>query len=326
MKESTKKIIRAHGWRLDRALHYYIYFAYYNLYVRVLVAAFDGLAWVLARLEPGGRAYRGLDWMQDKAAGFVFARYHGKVLSRGDVTKIIRLEESIELGPDTTRRIVPFKYARDIVLREPEHLAVMECPCKALMDEPCQPSASCIAVGRPVVDFWLEHCQKNKVRRITKEEALDIIHRLRKTGHYNQAFFKVATGGRMGVICNCCSKCCGGGMGPRFTRDFYKKHREAIEQALGGRGDLTKAVGLLAPSGYTVRHDPLKCVLCGQCRDICNFGAIEIREGERLYDQVSCVGCELCVEHCRNGALCLVHEDRGGFMPLDLDLAREKLG
>jgi ferredoxin len=328
MKESTKKIFKAHGWRIDRAFHYYIYFVYYQLYVKVLVGAFDGVAWLLSRLDPDGPTYKAIDGMQDKAAGMVFSRYHGKVLSHGDVTKIFQLDEDIKLGPDTTNRIVPYKYAKDIVLSEPQHIAVMECPCKALLEEEhrCQPSRSCIAVGRPVVDFWLEHGEKYGVKEISKEEALEIITALRKTGHYNQVFFKVATGGRMGVICNCCSKCCGAGMGPRFTRDFYRKNREAIEEAVAGRGDPRKAVGLLAPSGYTVKFDAEKCVSCGECEKVCNFGAIEVRDGKRVYDEVACVGCELCVEHCPEGALSLVFEDRGGFLPLDMDLVKEKLG
>jgi ferredoxin len=329
MKESTKKIIKTHGWRIDRAFHYYIYFTYYHLYVRVLVACFDGVDRLLSRLDPDGRRHKIIDGMQDKAAGMVFSRYHGKVLSHGDVTKIFQLDEEVKLGPDTTHRIVPYKYAKDIVLSEPQQMAVMECPCKALLEEAhrCQPSRCCIAVGRPVVDFWLEHGQKYNVKKISKEEALGIIDALRKTGHYTQAFFKVATGGRMGVICSCCSKCCGAGMGPRFTRDFYRKNRERIEEVVAGRGDPLKGVGLLAPSGYTVKWDAEKCVSCGHCEKICNFGAIQVRDEKRVYDVVACVGCELCVEHCPKGALNLVYDDeKGGFIPLDLDLVREKLG
>ncbi len=33
MKKSTRNIVKMHGWRLDRAIHNYIYFAYYHLYV-----------------------------------------------------------------------------------------------------------------------------------------------------------------------------------------------------------------------------------------------------------------------------------------------------
>jgi Pyruvate/2-oxoacid:ferredoxin oxidoreductase delta subunit len=326
MKGSTRKVFKLHGWRVDRAIHYYIYFVYYHLYIKVVVAAFNWIERVLSGLDPAGRRARALNAAQDAAAGFVFSRYHGKVLSHGDVTKILNVGETIALGPDTTGRIVAYKYAKSIVLNEPEHIAVMDCPCKLQMENPCQPLAACIAVGRPLVDFWLEHGQKYHVRRISKEEALETIAQLRKTGHYNQAFFKVATGGRTGVICNCCSKCCGGGMANRFTRRFQARNREAVVAAAEGRGDPMKAVGLLAPSGYTVRHAAERCVRCGTCVRTCNFSAVAIEDEKRTYDPVACVGCELCVEHCPQGALTLVFEDKGGIIPLDLDLVKEKLG
>lgn len=327
MKESTKGVFRLHGWRLDRAIHYYIYFTYYHLYVKVLVAAFNRTEEVLSKFDAASLTGRSLNAVYDKAAGFVFSRYHGKVLSHGDVTKLLTVEEPVDLGPDTTRRVIPYKFAKDIVLGETEHIAVMDCPCKALLEEPCQPQASCIAVGRPIVDFWLEHSQKYNARRIDREEALGIIDALRKTGHYNQAFFKVATGGRLGVICNCCSKCCGAGLANRYTREFYNKNKKAIAEAVTGSGDPLKAAGLMAPSGYRVEHDAEKCVLCGECARVCNFGAVELKDGQRLWDELACMGCDLCVEHCPQGALSLVYDDeKGGFIPLDLDLLRKKLG
>ncbi|MDI6830712.1 MAG: 4Fe-4S binding protein [Actinomycetota bacterium] len=298
VKESTKKVFRLHGWRVDRAIHYYIYFLFYDIYVRVALYATKAIVALFSRFEATKYIPK-----------FIFDRYHAKVLSRSDVTKILDLEETVMLGPDTTGRIVPFKYANKIVLREPTHLAVMDCPCKKELKDPCQPLASCIAVGRPVVDFWMEHCQRHHVRRITKEEALEIIDRHRRSGHINQAFFKVATGGSMGVICNCCPRCC---VSMRAT---------ALAQRIKG----AKEISMYAPSGYTTRHDPGKCKLCGECVKACNFGAVEMVDGRRVYRPERCYGCELCVENCPNGALELVLEE-GGLIPLDMELLREKLG
>lgn len=82
---------------------------------------------------------------------------------------------------------------------------------------------------------------------------------------------------------------------------------------------------MYAPSGYTTRHDPGKCKLCGECVKACNFGAVEMVDGRRVYRPERCYGCELCVENCPNGALELVLEE-GGLIPLDMELLREKLG
>lgn len=298
MKESTKKVFKLHGWRVDRAIHNYIYFVFYDLYVKIALYATKAIVMLFSRLEPAKYIPK-----------FIFDRYHAKVLSRGDVTKILNLEETVMLGPDTTKRIVPYKYANKIVLREPDNIAVMDCPCKLELKDPCQPVASCIAVGRPLVDFWLEHCGKYHVRRITREEALGIIDEHRRNGHINQAFFKVATGGSMGVICNCCPKCC---VSMRATR--------LAQQIKGAQG-----ISQYAPSGYTVKHDAGKCELCGTCVKTCNFDAVEIVDGVRIYHPEACMGCELCVESCERGALTLVLEE-GGLFPLDIDLARKTLG
>ena len=39
MKESTKKVFKLHGWRVDRAIHNYIYFTFYDLYVKIALNA-----------------------------------------------------------------------------------------------------------------------------------------------------------------------------------------------------------------------------------------------------------------------------------------------
>lgn len=298
MKESTKKVFRLHGWRVDRAIHYYLYFFFYDIYVRGALYLTRAVVALFSWFEPTKHIPK-----------FIFDRYHAKVISRGDVVKILNLDETVMLGPDTTGHIVPFKYANKIVLREPTHVAVMDCPCKKEMKDPCQPLASCIAIGRPVVDFWMEHCDRLNVRRITREEALEIIDRHRKTGHINQAFFKVATGGSMGVLCNCCPKCC---VSMRAT---------ALARKIKGGQDIS----MYAPSGYTAEHDAEKCGLCGACVTVCNFDAVEIAGGVRVRHPERCCGCGLCVENCPRGALTLTVGE-GGLLPLDMDLVRDILG
>lgn len=292
MKESTRKVFRRHGWRVDRAIHNCLYFIFYAPYVKAALFLTRIVVRLFSGFEPANHLTR-----------FIFNRYHGKVLSHGDIRKIITLEEDVDLGSDTS--IVPFKYASKILLRQPGDMAVMECPCKLTLKEPCQPVTACIAIGQPLVDFWLEHCRKYKARRITPEEAFEIIDAHRRTGHINQAFFKVATGGSIGVLCNCCPKCC---VSLRAT---------AMAKRIKGG----ESVSQYAPSGYAVRHDPSRCELCGRCAEICNFGAVALRDGERVYDSGACVGCELCVEGCDRGALFLTLGD-GPLLPLDMDMVK----
>jgi len=298
MKKSTKEILKLHGWRVDRAIHYYIYFTCYRIYVR--------LASLLTRM-----VVKTLSWFRPASLipRFIFDRYHAKVVTGGDVKKILSLDEDLVLGPDKTRRIIPFKYANKIIFREPEHIAVMDCPCKLNQGDSCQPVSCCIAVGRPMVDFWLEHCEAYHVRKISREEALDIIREKRKTGHITQAFFKVATGGLTAVFCNCCPKCCVSLEATRLSRKIKGAEK----------------VSMNAASGYRVVHDAGACKRCGECARICPFEAIEVRGEAREYREDLCLGCGLCVEKCPQGALSLAL-DEDGLYPLDIDLAREKLG
>jgi len=286
-----------HGWRIDRAVHNYIYFAYYHLYVSTFLKS----GRFLARWFPW---FKGLG----RAFGFIFDRYHAKVLTGVDARKILTLNHDVVIGPDKSKRIIPFHSANQIILKEPDFIAVMDCPCRLIRDNGCQPVNVCMAVGRTTAQFWLEHCQKYHVRKITQDEALKLVADARERGCITTAWFKVATGGRTGVICNCCRCCCGGLEGMRIGRMFDSK--------------LTNVV----PSGYAVEHEAAECKTCGKCRTVCMFDAITFTgSGERVYDRTACMGCGLCVEKCEQKALRLVR-DPGKGDPLDLDFVRETMG
>jgi Pyruvate/2-oxoacid:ferredoxin oxidoreductase delta subunit len=168
----------------------------------------------------------------------------------------------------------------------------------------------------------LEHGEKFGVERLTREQAIERIDTLRKTGHYNKAYFKVATGGRTGVICNCCAKCCGQGTVTKLTRDYAGRNRNKLEKIKCGHMDPLAYAGHEAPSGYTVKRDKEKCDLSGECAKVCPFEAVKVEDGRYKYDPVLCMGCGVCVDHCKKDALRLVFEDKGGYVPLNLDLIK----
>ncbi len=296
MKRSTRNIVRMHGWRIDRAIHNYIYFVYYRLYESLF-------------LQAGRLLVRRFLWLKGlrHAFGFVFIRYHAKVLSEDDVRKVITLNRDLIVGPDKSERIIPFRYANRIILKEPDFIAVMDCPCRLNRESPCQPVNVCMAVGRTTAEFWLDHGQKYHVRKVSQAEALKIITDARQMGCITTAWFKVSTGGRTGVICSCCSCCCGGIEGMRIAQRF------------------DKSLSNIAPSGYSVTHDAGRCVLCQECSEACMFKAIAFRpDNTRVYDSAACMGCGLCTEKCQQHALSLVRDPSKGE-PLDIDSFKEDL-
>ena len=276
MKKSTRNMMKVHGWRLDRALHNYLYFTFYDRYVVLFLKAGHLVAGALKRLGLPGIPFK-----------MVFERYHAKVVTLDDASKILSLNEDVLVGPDPTERIIPYRYANKIILKEPEFIAVMDCPCRLARENPCEPVDVCMAVGRTTAEFWLEHGSKFNAKRITQEEALARLRESHARGDITTAWFKVATGGRTGVICSCCTCCCGALEGMRIAR------------ALKGGERITNH----APSGYVVDVDGSLCVSCGRCVEACIFDAVSLDAGGvSLQDNDTCMGCGLCVERCASGA------------------------
>lgn len=293
MKESTWIMLKKHGWRVDRFAHNYFYFLFYYPYVKTLsgfVQSLKYLTWCKP-LVPVGR--------------MIFDRYHSKVLSYQDTRKIFTLNENIRFESEENKGIIPYQYATRIIFQEPEYIAVMDCPCKKSTGAAAEDINSCIAVGKSVASFWLERCGKYHPRKITQAEALSIIDRFRGKGHITQAFFKVATGGSTGVICNCHPDTCVSLQATRLAC--------SIDQSLS----------MTAKSGYSVRYAADQCTLCRKCERICRFGAIVFEDDRRIYDSRQCLGCELCVQQCAAGALSL-YIDPGKPLPLDLDMIRSR--
>ncbi|MBN1533226.1 MAG: 4Fe-4S binding protein [Spirochaetes bacterium] len=294
MKESTRIMFRKHGLRIDRAVHNYIYFVFYYPYVRTMYHALRFLSEYLYWCRPLKPLLRA-----------AFDRYHSKVLSSGNAAKLLSVKEDLRAVSDRNRRIVPFRYAYGIILQEAQHIAVMDCPCKKTLGDEEWAISSCIALGKGLAGFWLDHGEKYRARRITRDEALAMVRMFRERGYLTQAFFKVATGGSTGVICNCHPDSCVSLKATAMARRFG--------------GNLT----MNAASGYSVLWNPKKCRFCGTCMLICPVEAVDMRERERRYRREECLGCELCVEHCRHGALSL-YRDEEKPVPLDIDIVKRE--
>ncbi len=56
-------------------------------------------------------------------------------------------------------------------------------------------------------------------------------------------------------------------------------------------------------SGREAVIDPEKCRSCGTCREVCRFGAVELRNGKAAIDPFSCEGCGVCVKFCPEQAI-----------------------
>ncbi len=272
LRPSTWRMMREGDPHPLRGLHGYVYGRWSNQYVSFLIN------YIYPHLGPKRR-----QWLAD--------HYHAKVLTKEQAGAIITLDKEIPL--QDLEQVIPYPMARDLVLKGPPDVAVYECACRHARSNPCQPTQVCMVIGQLFVDFMLEHNPKSS-RRLTREEALDLLEAEHERGHVHSAWFKDACLNRFYAICNCCKCCCGG-----------------IEA-------MTKyGVPVVAPSGYVAHTDADLCTGCGSCADACPFGALSVEGDESVLDWQKCMGCGVCVEKCPNDALSLVR-DEGKGLPLDV--------
>ncbi len=215
--------------------------------------------------------------------------YHGKVVPLAAARQLVTVRESIPLGD--LEHIIPYALARDIVLQNPDHIAVLDCPCRAAKEHPCLPLDVCLIVGEPFASFTVEH-HPERARWITSEQAEQILLEEDRRGHVHHAFFKDAMLGRFYAICNCCACCCG-----------------AMQAQRSG-------TPMLASSGYVAEVVEGRCTLCLQCQKACPFEAIHVN-GAPVVDLERCMGCGICVGKCHKEALRLVRMESKGE-PLEI--------
>ena len=287
------------GGSFWEAVHGLFYMKWPELYISVGLGRHPAARMLRKPAWGIGRAL-GL-WGED--AGERFAdTYHGKVMPLTEMTRLIRVGRPLRL--EVPEKVLPYHMARDIILDNPGDLVLLRCPCRATAEKPCEPLDVCIIVGRPFSDFLLEH-HPDKTRRITVDEAVDVVRAEQKRGHVSHAFFKEAALGRFYAICNCCACCCGA----------LEAHRQGTP--------------MLASSGYVAVADPDACSGCGGCAKLCAFSAIAMQgegkgEARPAIDEERCLGCGICAMHCKKKAIRL-ERDPSKPAPLRLDLPEHEI-
>jgi ferredoxin len=217
--------------------------------------------------------------------------YHGKVTRPRDARALVTLDEPVSIS--VSEQVLPYRQARDIIIRNPDHIVALDCPCRAARENPCLPLDVCLIVGEPFAGFVMEH-HPDRAKWITQEQATEIIDREHERGHVHHAFFKDVMLERFYAICNCCSCCCG-----------------AMQAYRNG-------TPMLASSGYVSHVDADACIDCGTCEEICPFDAVAMTDlGMASVDVETCMGCGVCEDACPANAHELVLDPNKGD-PLEI--------
>ena len=271
MRPATREFLRASRSLLS-GLHGYVYVRWMNAYVRVLLR--------LTRHSPPRFA---IAWLT--------ARYHGKILTHDHAHAAVTVDRDIRT--EAPEQVVPYRLARQIVLTASQDIVAFECACRHIRPVHCEPTRVCMVLGRPTTDLILA-LHPDSARRLTRQEAVQLLADEHARGHVHTAWFKDAMLDRFYAICNCCKCCCGG--------------IEAMVQ---------HGVPVLVGSGYVAEIDAAQCAACGNCVEACAFHALAGGDGPPALDWDRCMGCGACEAKCSTGAMRLVRDERKG-PPLDV--------
>jgi Fe-S-cluster-containing hydrogenase component 2 len=295
MRTSTRALFeearRLSGHSLFDWLHGYVYGRWPYLYIGVATGEHP-LSRILGPMARWLLNVFGTDAGEDgsdSGAGFADT-YHGKAVPLAQATQLVTVQEDLRLTD--LEQVIPYRRARDIVLKNPDHIVALDCPCRVSRPEPCEPVDVCLIIGEPFASFVADH-HPGRSRWIEPQEAVEVLQAEDERGHVHHAFFKDAMLERFYAICNCCSCCCGA----------MQAHRIGVP--------------MLATSGYVCRVQSELCVLCGVCADTCPFGALSLQDGIAVVDEEECMGCGVCTPTCAPGALALVRDGSKGE-PLDI--------
>jgi ferredoxin len=180
-----------------------------------------------------------------------------------------------------------------LLLREVEemigtaaHIVVQPCDCRRLGQNCERPVDTCIWLD----DSALEALDRGHGRRLTKEEALDLVRWADRKGLMHTADSEWRTRG-LHAICNCCACDC---------------YPFRAAQELGSKGVWPR-------SRYIAAYDQEACNLCGACVKRCHFDAFyhdesavevdgKMRRGVQ-FEPERCWGCGLCTPTCPAGAI-----------------------
>jgi Pyruvate/2-oxoacid:ferredoxin oxidoreductase delta subunit len=167
------------------------------------------------------------------------------------------------------------------ILRESEYIFLNNCGCRFIHRNCDNPLDTCLAVN--VGPDYPETGEGRNSRRVTIEEALAALRRSHEVGLVHMAYVMKGDD-KPFLICSCCTCCC---------------------HTLGGllrHGIHTQVL----TSKLIADDDDANCTDCGTCVKRCVFGARQMVDGDKKYDNTRCFGCGLCASTCPTNAIKLV--------------------
>ncbi|RPI25930.1 MAG: 4Fe-4S ferredoxin, partial [Chloroflexota bacterium] len=154
--EFAREARRTRAYSLFDFLHGMVYGRWVYLYISLGTGRHPqspklaAIVRALGRLKPRKPSRGG----SHKSAGTA-ETYHGKVVPLEAAKQLVRINQEIRIT--NLEHIIPFARARDIILKNPDHIVLLDCPCRVSKPNPCLPLDVCLIVGEPFASFVVEH-------------------------------------------------------------------------------------------------------------------------------------------------------------------------
>lgn len=182
------------------------------------------------------------------------------------------------------------------IIHKFDDITVGHCFCRQhqdLLGNPCEITdlrENCFTFGKSA-RFVAE---QGFGRKITKEEAIDIIKQSEEEGLVHKAYHPFGKIEKLETsVCNCCKDCCG-------TFNLWKE-------------------GVLPMINYTnflSKINEERCIGCGTCIEKCPVDAITLNENDKAERNPEwCIGCGICAHFCPESAISLLEGKRKVFVP-----------
>lgn len=202
-------------------------------------------------------------------------------LYTSDQGKTIEIDK--EIGAE--ERVLPAQTVEEIINKF-DDIAVGNCFCRQyrlMLNEPCQinaPMETCFTFGKSARHV----IEQGFGRRISKEEALEILKETEKAGLVHKAFHNKNDINEIeNSICNCCKCCC----------DTFNLWRMG-------------ATPMINSTNYLSQVNKDLCTGCGICVEKCPPGAMTMGDGNLAnVNEEICLGCGICAHFCPEDAISL---------------------
>jgi ferredoxin len=183
-----------------------------------------------------------------------------------------RLEEALKDGSRLIENAFFFtlEETMKIIDNLEDDAYMVPCNCKSVALNCDKPKDVCILFSKGINSEW----DRGHGKPLTKNEAKELIRFANRNGLMQTSEMEMA-------ICSCDACCC---------------YPVRASKMIGAKGLWPKQV-------YTLAWNGAKCIHCGKCAKMCNFGAFK-KTGERVeFDGDNCWGCTICGNYCPVNAI-----------------------